>query len=98
MTDIHVDIIDFFDLINETLSSSFVEKWRFKYSEKFIKLFQLKITDSLSKGKPLKLSVLFNYLTKKGKYNEDQVLDFFSSIEIDIYRPFIQGSISDLSS
>ena len=41
-----VDIIDFLDLINETLSYSFVEKWRHKYSEKFIKHFQFKILDA----------------------------------------------------
>lgn len=87
-----VDIIDFLDLINETLSYSFVEKWRHKYSEKFIKHFQFKILDAMNKQKPLKAEMLYNYLTKKCKYSQDQVQNFFISIEIDIYRPFIYGS------
>lgn len=87
-----VDIIDFLDLINETLSYSFVEKWRHKYSEKFIKHFQFKILDSMNKQKPLKAEMLYNYLTKKCKYSQDQVQNFFISIDIDIYRPFIYGS------
>mgnify|MGYP005987962967 FL=1 len=87
-----VDIIDFLDLINETLSYSFVEKWRHKYSEKFIKHFQFKILDAMNKQKPIKAEMLYNYLTKKCKYSHDQVQNFFGSVEIDIYRPFIYGS------
>lgn len=87
-----VDIIDFLDLINETLSYSFVEKWRHKYSEKFIKHFQFKILDAMNKQKPIKAEMLYNYLTKKCKYSHDQVQNFFTSVEIDIYRPFIYGS------
>lgn len=87
-----VDIIDFLDLINETLSYSFVEKWRHKYSEKFIKHFQFKILDAMNKQKPIKAEMLYNYLTKKCKYSHDQVQNFFASVDIDIYRPFIYGS------
>lgn len=87
-----VDIIDFLDLINETLSYSFVEKWRHKYSEKFIKHFQFKVLDAMNKQKPIKAEMLYNYLTKKCKYSHEQVQNFFTSVEIDIYRPFIYGS------
>ena len=87
-----VDIIDFLDLINETLSYSFVEKWRHKYSEKFIKHFQFKVLDAMNKQKPIKAEMLYNYLTKKCKYSHDQVQNFFVSVEIDIYTPFIYGS------
>ena len=89
-----IDIIDFLDLINETLSYSFIEKWRHKYSEKFIKHFQLKILDAINKQKPIKLSILYNYLTKKCKYSGEQVLNFFETIDIDIYRPFIYGNLN----
>jgi hypothetical protein len=89
-----IDIIDFLDLINETLSYSFIEKWRHKYSEKFIKHFQLKILDAMNKQKPIKLSILYNYLTKKCKYSGEQVLNFFETIDIDIYRPFIYGNLN----
>lgn len=90
------NIVDFIDLINETLSSSFVEKWRFRFSERFLKHFQYKILQSLTNQRPLKLLHLFNYLNKKCKYSEDQILDFFDAIDIDIYRPFIQGSLKPL--
>lgn len=90
---INIDIVDFIDLINDTLSSEFVERWRHKYSEKFIKHFQLKILDSLNKQKPLKITILYTYLTKKCKYSPDQVLNFFDSVDIDLYRPFITGNL-----
>jgi len=88
-----IEIIDFIDLLNETLSVSFVEKWRYKYSEKFIKHFQLKLLSALDKQKPLKKEMLYNYLTKKCKYAPDQVLHFFEAIEIELYRPFIYGKL-----
>ena len=90
-----IDIIDFLDLINETLSYSFIEKWRHKYSEKFIKHFQLKILDAMNKQKPIKISILYNYLTKKCKYSGEQVINFFESIDIDIYKPFIYGNLKN---
>tara|TARA_R110000737_G_scaffold25380_1_gene44068 strand:- start:731 stop:1018 length:288 start_codon:yes stop_codon:yes gene_type:complete len=86
-----IEIIDFIDLINHTLSNAFIELWRYKYSEKFIKHFQIKILHSLSNQKPLKLKSLYVYLTKKCKYSEEQVDNFFDSINIDLYRPLITG-------
>jgi hypothetical protein len=84
-----IDFIDFMDLVNFTLHKKFVEKWRYKYSEKFIKHFQLKILESLNKQKVLKISSLYNYLTKKCRYSPDQVDNFFQSIDITIYYPLI---------
>jgi hypothetical protein len=89
MTNADIDLIDFMDLVNFTLHKDFVEKWRYKYSEKFIKHFQIRILESLNKQKVLKLSSLYNYLTKKCRYSEDQVTNFFESIDIDIYYPLI---------
>jgi len=83
------DLVDFMDLINHTLHKDFVEKWRYKYSEKFIKHFQIKLLESITKQKQLKKSVLFNFLTKKCKYSSEQVNNFFSSIDISIYYPLI---------
>tara|TARA_Y100001951_G_C11093537_1_gene158052 strand:- start:57 stop:353 length:297 start_codon:yes stop_codon:yes gene_type:complete len=88
-----IDIIDFLDLLNETLGSTFVERWRYKYSEKFIKHFQLKLLSALNKQKPIKIEMLYNYLTKKCKYSDEQVLNFFQTIEIEIYSPFIYGRL-----
>ena len=92
-----IDIIDFLDLLNETLSSSFVEKWRYKYSEKFIKHFQLKLLAALNKQKPIKIEMLYNYLTKKCKYSPEQVKHFFEAIEIELYSPFIFGRLKKTS-
>ena len=80
-----IDLVDFMDLINYTLHNDFVEKWRYKYSEKFIKHFQLKILESLTK----QITSLYNYLTKKCRYSGDQVDTFFVSIDITIYYPLI---------
>lgn len=92
-TNLDIDIIDFLDLINVTLSSSFVEKWKYRYSEKFIKQFQLKLLQSLNKQKPLKRNTLYNYLTKKCSYSPEQVLNFFEAIDIDCYYPLVIGKL-----
>ena len=84
-----IDLVDFIDLINYTLHKDFVEKWRYKYSEKFIKHFQIKILESLNKQKIIKLSSLYNFLTKKCRYSPEQVDNFFTSIDINIYYPLI---------
>ena len=89
-----INIIDFIDLIDETLNSTFVEKWRYKYSERFIKQFQFKILSSLTNSKPLKIDSLYLFFTKKGKYSKEQVLNFFYSVDIDIYRPLVQGTLT----
>jgi hypothetical protein len=87
-----IEFIDFIDLINTTLSNEFIEKWRYRFSEKFIKHFQIKLLNSLTKRKVLKLDSLYNYLTKKCKYSPDQVDNFFEAIDIELYRPLIQFS------
>ena len=91
---VDIELIDFLDLLNHTLSNAFTEKWRHKYSEKFIKHFQLKILHTINKGKVLKMNTLYLYLTKKCKYSRDQVLNFFETIEIDIYRPLLTGKLT----
>jgi hypothetical protein len=87
-------LVDFIDLINFTLSKDFVEKWKYKYSEKFIKLFQLKILTSISKGSIIKTKTLYKYLTKNHKYSRIQVVNFFESIDIESYSPLISGPYS----
>jgi len=88
-----IEFIDFIDLINNTLSNNFIERWRYRFSEKFIKHFQIKILNSLTKRKVLKIETLYNYLTKKCKYSEEQVDNFFDAIDIYIYSPIIQGRL-----
>ncbi len=93
-TNTDVDLIDFLDLINNTLGPLFIEKWKYRYSEKFVKLFQVKVLDSMTNRKPLKIKNLYNYLTKKCKYSPEQVVDFFEQVEIDLYYPLIQGKLN----
>tara|TARA_R110000824_G_scaffold161134_3_gene336300 strand:- start:9722 stop:10018 length:297 start_codon:yes stop_codon:yes gene_type:complete len=87
-----IEFIDFIDLINTTLSNEFVEKWRHRFSERFIKHFQIKLLNSLNKKKVIKLDTLYNYLTKKCKYSDEQVDNFFRAVDISIYHPLIQGT------
>ncbi len=84
-----IEFIDFMELINESLSCSFIDRWKYKYSEKFIKHFQYKVLEALNKQRPIKKEVLFTYLTKKCKYSPEQVNNFFDSIDISLYYPFI---------
>ena len=88
-----IEFIDFIDLINHTLSNNFIEKWRYRFSEKFLKHFQIKVLNSLTKRKVLKIDTLYNYLTKKCKYSHEQVDNFFTAIDISIYSPLIHGRL-----
>jgi hypothetical protein len=85
------NIVDFLDLINYTLSPKFEEKWRHRFSSAFIKLFQLKILESMDNQKPLKRTTLYTYLTKRCKYSDEQVNNFFKAVEIEIYDPLIKS-------
>jgi hypothetical protein len=83
------ELIDLIDLVNFTLHNDFIEKWKYKYSEKFLSAFQYKLLDSLSKRKPLTILSLKNFFMKKLKYSEDQIDNFFESIEIELYTPIL---------
>ena len=88
-TDIKVSLLEFYDLLEFTLSFKFRDKWKNLYSERMIKLFQFKILHAFKAGKPLKRSSLLNYMTSKGKYRKEVIEDFFEMIDLDLYRPFI---------
>jgi hypothetical protein len=83
------EIIEFIDLLDYTFSDKFVSKWRHRFSTSFIKKFQYKLLKTVSDKKPLKKRSLYHYMTKKCKYSEEQVQDFFQAIEIEIYYPMI---------
>ena len=87
--DIKVSLLEFYDLLEFTLSFKFRDKWKNLYSERMIKLFQFKILHAFKAGKPLKRSSLLNYMTSKGKYRKEVIEDFFEMIDLDLYRPFI---------
>jgi len=96
-SNIDIELFDTIELINFTLSDEFLHKWRHKFSIKFLKHFQLKLLESLQKGKPLKLTTLYTFLVKKCKYNSIQVTNLFESIDITLYHPIILGDLSSLS-
>lgn len=83
------ELYEFLELINFTLSPSFKEKWRFKYSSKFIEDFQTKIFESLEKRKPVTKKALSLFLIQKCGYAQTQVDDFYKSIDLEIYFPLI---------
>jgi len=87
---------DFIELLDYTLSAKFVEKWRHKYSEKFVKHFQIRLLKSMQAKRVLKLSTLFTYLHKKCDYCKDQVINFLESVDIEAYQPFIAGYIEEV--
>lgn len=90
------EVIDLIDLLDFTLSDKFKDKWRFKYSERFIKLFQLKILNSLQVRKPLKVDMLYHYLKDSCNYSPEQIVKFLEDIELDIYHPVILGGFKNI--
>lgn len=98
MTNTDIDIVDFIDLINFTLSDEFIEKWRFRFSLKFIKEFQSKVIKSLKDRKPIKIESLYKHLSKKCGYSPEQVKNFFDAIDINIYHPLVLGRLPSADS
>lgn len=97
MSNIDEDIVDFLDLINFTLSDEFLDKWRYRFSIKFLKEFQTKVIKSLKDRKPLKLESLYKHLSKKCGYSPEQVRNFFEAIDINVYHPLVLGRLSSLA-
>jgi hypothetical protein len=89
MRNADIELIELLDLLDYTFSDDFVEKWRYRFSTKFIKNFQYRILKSLQENKPVKEKSLYLYLTKKCKYAEEQVDDFFEAIDITLYYPMV---------
>lgn len=87
--DIKIKILEFYDLIEYTLSFKFKENWKHLFSERLVKLFQLKVLQAMKNQKPLKKSSLTNYLTNKGRYKKEIIEDFYEAIDIELYSPFI---------
>lgn len=97
MSNIDEDIVDFLDLINFTLSDEFLDRWRYRFSIKFLKEFQTKVIKSLKDRKPLKLESLYKHLSKKCGYSPEQVRNFFEAIDINVYHPLVLGRLSSLA-
>ena len=87
--DDRAELKEFLEQINYALSLEFKEKWRHRFSETFITVFQDKVIKSLATQKPLKISSLTSTFTKKHKYDLSQVIDFYDCIDITLYFPLI---------
>jgi len=96
MSNIDTEIVEFIDLINFTLSDDFLDKWKYRFSGKFLKEFQAKIIKSLKDRKPIKIESLYKHLSNKCGYSTFQVKNFFEAIDVSIYYPVILGKLSGL--
>ena len=94
--DINQLLFEFTELLDFTLSNEFINRWKSKYSTKFIKLFQTRLIKCLSDRRCLKLSTLYTFLTVKCNYSREQVINFFHSVDIEVYGPVVVGFIEDL--
>jgi hypothetical protein len=93
---IDVELIDLMDTLSFTLGKTFIDKWRHKYGERLLRLFQFKILNSLENQKPLKLKSIFKYLNKDSGFSPELVKNFFMDIDYEIYFPIISGSLKSI--
>lgn len=96
MSNLETDLIDLMDTLEFTISKDFLNKWKFKYGERLIRLFQIKILDALKKQKPIKLKNLTKFLVTDSGFNIEVVKNFYLDIEFDIYYPIITGNLKSI--
>lgn len=97
MNNIDTELIDLMELIEFTMSIDFLDKWKMKYGERLIRLFQIKILDSLKKQKPLKLNSLCKFLIVDSGFNQEIVINFLNDIDSELYYPMILGKIESIN-
>jgi len=96
MDSTEAQLVDLIELLDYTFSNDFLDSWRHKYSERFIKQFQTKLLSVMKEGKPIKIKTLTYFLRKNNKYSVVQVINFYKSIDISLYYPVVQGNINDI--
>ena len=69
-----IEIKEFLEQVNYALSLEFKEKWRHRFSDHFISIFQDRILKALKEEKPVKKDSMISLYTKKHKYNISEVL------------------------
>ena len=84
-----VELQEFLEQVNYALSLEFKDKWRHRYSEPFINIFQEKVLKAMETQKPIKKSSIIQVYTKKYKYDISIVTDFLEVIDISLYYPLI---------
>jgi hypothetical protein len=96
MNNLDTELIDLMELIEFTMSIDFLNKWKMKYGERLIRLFQIKILDSLKKQKPLKISSLCKFLIIDSGFNNELIMNFLKDIDSDIYSPILLGKLDSI--
>ena len=84
-----VELSEFLEQVNYALSLEFKERWRHKFSETFVTIFQEAIIKAFQNQKPIKMSYLTSQFTKKHKYDDTLVTEFYSCIDVTLYYPLI---------
>lgn len=84
-----IELEEFLEQVNYALSLEFKEKWRHRFSESFISIFQSQIIGAFEDQKPIKISQLETVYTNKHGYEIALVRDFFRCIDIGLYYPII---------
>ena len=89
-----MELEEFLEQVNYALSLEFKEKWRHRYSESFINIFQSQLITAFQDQKPIKISQLETTFSKKYGYDISLVRDFFRAIDITLYYPIVFRSSS----
>ena len=84
-----MELEEFLEQVNYALSLEFKEKWRHRYSESFINIFQSQLITAFQDQKPIKISQLETTFSKKYGYDISLVRDFFRAIDITLYYPIV---------
>ena len=84
-----IEIKEFLEQVSYALSLEFKEKWRHRFSNHFISVFQDRLLKSFKEEKPVKKDSLISLYTKKHKYHISEVMCFFELIDISLYRPMV---------
>ena len=87
--DEQIELEEFLEQVSYALSLEFKEKWRHRYSESFIAIFQGVIIDAFQNQKPVKVSTIETQYTKKHGYDLTQVQDFLKAIDVGLYYPIV---------
>ena len=91
------DLVEVIDLLSFTFSSSFVDRWGFKYGKRLPSLLQMRLLKCLDVRKPLKLQVLNKFLVVDSGFSQEVVESFLKDIDYTVYSPIIQGHLKEIN-
>jgi hypothetical protein len=83
------ELYDLIDLVDYTLSNKFKEKWRFKYGERLLNIFQVKLLYSFKKQKRIKKSGITKFFVSDSGFSPETVNSFYEDIDLELYSPIV---------